>query len=173
MEILENLAEWKADFEQGWLAYYQETGQFDWSRYAKIKNSAAPAGPGLDLSQSRLIFISSAGGYLPASQEPFDAPNALGDYTIRLFPASTPFESIAYAHEHYDHTDVNTDPQVLLPLHHLADLVNEGVIGELAPTVISYSGYQPDASRIVHELIPAILKVARAEHAEAALLVPA
>lgn len=173
MEILENLERWQKEFTQGWLAHYQETGECDWSLYPKANNKQVPAGPGLDLSKSRLALISTAGAYLPQTQEPFDAPNALGDYTLRLFPGSTSFEAIAYAHEHYDHTDVNQDPQVLLPLRHLADLVNEGVIGQLTPTVVSYSGYQPDATRIVHELIPQILGVLKAEQADAALLVPA
>lgn len=62
------------------------------------------------MRRSRLVLISSAGGYLPAGQEPFDAANPLGDYTIRLVPSATPLAEIAYAHDHYDHTAVNTDP---------------------------------------------------------------
>ena len=174
MKILEDLEQWKAEYEQGWLAHYQETGEFDWKRYNRPKNSTAPAGAGVDLSQSRLALISSAGAYLRDSQEPFNTDlAALGDYTIRLFPSSTPFAALAFAHGFYDHTAVNEDPQVLLPLRHLEDLVNEGVIGELAPSVISFCGFQPDVERTVNELIPAILEAAKAEAIDAALLVPA
>lgn len=173
MNIVENLDQWQSDFEQGWLAHLNETGEFNWKIYAKIKNKAAPAGPGVDLSKSRLVLISSAGGYLHTNQEPFDAPNPLGDYSIRLFPASTPFEALAYAHGHYDHTAINEDPQVLLPLQHLKTMVAEGAIGQLASNVISYSGYQPDVVRIVNQLIPAVVAAAKAEQADAALLVPA
>jgi len=172
MEILENMDQWQADFEQGWLAHYQATGEFDWTRYNRPRNNSAPSGPGIELSKSRLALITTAGGYLPASQEPFDAENALGDYTIRRFASHTPLDVIAYAHTHYDHTAVNEDPQVLLPLGHLADLVDEGVIGELAPSVISLMGYQPDAVRTVEEAIPAIVEAAQAERIDAALLVP-
>lgn len=144
MKILEDLAQWKTEYEQGWLAHYQATGEFDWKRYNRPKNSAAPAGPGVDLSQSRLALISSAGAYLRDSQQPFNTDfAALGDYTIRLFPSSTPFEALAFAHGFYDHTAVNEDPQVLLPLRHLEDLVREGVIGELAPSVISFVAFNP------------------------------
>ena len=52
-------------------------------------------------------------------------------------------------------------------------MVTEGAIGELAPSMVSFMGYQPDVSRVVDEMIPAILEVARAEGAQAALLVPA
>lgn len=173
MEIVENLAQWQIDYEQGWLAHFKETGQLDWQRYVRPKNSTAPAGPGVNLSQSRLALISSAGAYLRAAQAPFDAPNPLGDYTIRLFPSTTPFEALAYTHDHYDHTAVLADPQVLLPLRHLADLVYERVIGALAPSVISFSGYQPDVVRVVNELIPAVVEAAKAEQVDAALLIPA
>jgi hypothetical protein len=173
MEIVENLTQWQADYEQGWLAYFKETGQLDFTRYVRPHNKSAPAGPGVDLSQSRLALISSAGAYLRDSQEPFDAPNPLGDYTLRLFPSDTPFEKLAYAHDHYDHTAVLADPQVLLPLRHLADLTRAGVVGELAPSVFSFSGYQPDLVRVVNELIPAVIAAVKREQINAALLVPA
>lgn len=173
MDIVENLKQWRKDFEQGWLAYFQKTGQFDWKSYTGVKNSTAPSGSAVDLSQSRLVLISTAGGYLPDSQKPFDAPHPIGDYSIRLFPSSTPLEDIAYSHDHYDHAAVNEDPQVLLPLRHLEDMVNEGAIGELAPSVISFSGYHPDVTQVVNELIPPIVDVAITEQVDAALLVPA
>ncbi len=144
---------------------------FAWLTF--LKNRVAPTGPGVDLAKSRLALICSAGAYVHDTQAPFDAPNPLGDYTIRLFPSTTPFEALAYAHDHYDHTAVEADPQVLLPLRHMADLVSEGVVGELAPSVISFSGYLPDVVRVVNELIPAIVGAAKAEQIDAALLVPA
>jgi hypothetical protein len=173
VDILENLAEWTTTFEAGWLAYYRETGITDFKQYNRPKNKTVPGSPGIDLSQSRLIFISTAGAYLAGSQIPFDAADDFGDYSIRLFPTSTPFEALAYAHDHYDHRAVETDPQVLLPLRHLEDLVQEDVIGELAPSVISFMGYQPDVRRVIDQLIPAVVDAVEAELPDAALLVPA
>lgn len=173
MEIVENLDQWSAEFEQNWLRHYRETGETHWKIYNRAKNRNAPGRPGIDLSQSRLVLISSAGGYLAGSQEPFDAPNLLGDYSVRPFPVGTPFNQIAYAHEHYDHTAVDADPQVLLPLRHLEAMVAEGVIGGLHPDVISFHGYQPDVRRIVHEFIPAVMAHVEAGKIEGALLVPA
>lgn len=172
MEILEDRAAWEAAFRAGWLAHYERTGTTDFKQYNRPKNSLAPAGRAVDLSRSRLVLISSAGGYLPASQPPFDAPNSLGDYSLRRFPTATPLAEVAYAHEHYDHTAVEADPQVLLPLSHLADLVAAGAVGALAPSVISFMGYQPDVGRVLDELVPAIRAAVQAEQAEAALLVP-
>lgn len=173
MEIFEDPKEWLRGFQEGWLGAYEKTGKFDWKKYPRPRNRFAPRGPGINLAESRLLFVTTAGAYLPASQKPFDAANPFGDYSIRQFPSSTPFEEISYAHEHYDQTYVKEDPQVLLPLRHLEDMVAEGKIGEIAPMVVSFSGYQPNIIRIVKEMIPAILNVARELHAEAALLVPA
>lgn len=173
MEILENRDQWYAAYRAGWLAHLQETGQFDWKRYVHPRNSAAPAGRGIDLTKSRLMLITSSGAYLPALQEPFDAPHPIGDYSLRLFPSDTPFAALAYAHDHYDHTAVNADPQVLVPLRHLEALVAEGEIGELSLSVISFSGYMPDATRLIDETIPQIIKAAKEEQVRAVLLVPA
>ncbi|MCP4427996.1 MAG: hypothetical protein GY803_26215 [Chloroflexi bacterium] len=173
VDIVENLEQWRSDYQKEWLAHYKKTGELAWLNYPRAHNRTAPSGPGIDLAQSRLILISSAGGYLRGEQEPFDAANDLGDYSIRLFPSDTLFGRLAYAHEHYDQTAVSADPQVLLPLKHLQSMVNEGKIGELTPSVISFSGYMPNVERIVTETIPSIIAAAQAEQADGALLVPA
>jgi len=173
MQILENYEEWKAAYRDGWLAHLQQTGEIDWSLYNRPDNSSTPGCAGVDLAQSRLMLVTTSGAYLPGRQEPFDAASPLGDYSIRIWSSTTPLEALAYAHEHYDRTAVHADPQVLLPLRHLADLVGEGAIGEMAPSVVSFMGYQPDLSRVVDEMIPLIVAAAQAEEVQAALLVPA
>ena len=172
MEILDNRAAWEAAYRAGWLAHFERTGETDFRQYVRPKNSIAPSGPGVDLGRSHLLLISSAGGYLPGQQQPFDAPNPLGDYSIRRIPADTPLAALAFAHDHYDHTAVDADPQVLVPLGHLAELVAAGRIGALTPHLISFMGYQPDVGRVQDELIPIIVAAAQAEGAQAALLVP-
>lgn len=172
MPILEDLAGWRQQFEAGWLKTYQETGEMDWSLYKRPTNKNAPIGSAIDLSQSRLGLISSGGFYLAASQAPFDAENDLGDYTMRAFPSNTPFNDLAIAHTHYDHTAVLADSQVLLPLEHLQAMVAEGKIGRLAPSAISFSGYLPMAHRTVTELIPQIVDFVQSEAWDAAFLVP-
>jgi D-proline reductase (dithiol) PrdB len=170
---LENRAAWLDAFRAGWLAHYQETGQIDWKRYVPPDNRTPVAGPGVDLSRSRLALITSSGAYWQGRQPPFDVQNVLGDYTIRAYPTSTPTGEVDYAHTHYDQTAVRADPQVLIPIGHLRAMVQSGWIGELAPSAVHFMGYQPDVTRVVDETAPAILERLRADRIDAALLVPA
>ncbi len=172
MDIVENLAEWQTQFNKTWLQNYKETGEVNWRLYKRPRNTQSPSTPGIDLAQSKLMLISTAGGYLPASQPAFDAENDLGDYSIRTFASDTPASEIAFAHTHYDHAAVDADSQSLLPLQHLQDMVQAGQIGALSD-VVSYSGYMPDVAQIVNETAPAIVAAAKAAGVQGALLVPA
>lgn len=172
MEIIENRAEWEQTFKDNWLAHYHQTGETKWDIYNRPNNKIAPSGKRINLSQSKLMLISSAGSYLPASQERYDDENDLGDYSIRLIPSDVSFEQLAYAHTHYDHTAVNMDAQVLIPLGHLRDLVEAGEIGSLTEHYVSFMGYQPDVRQVIDETIPLIVDAAKIEQADAVLLVP-
>jgi hypothetical protein len=172
MEILEDKERWSKEFRDGWLKLQQETGEINWNIYRNPRNSQTPAASGVELAESRLLFITSSGAYLRGKQQPFDAPNPLGDYTLRTFAASTSFSDLAYAHDHYDHAMIDADPQVAIPLEHLKSLVEAGKLGEISPTIVSFMGYQPDSARVVDEMIPSLMKLAEQEEPDAALLAP-
>ncbi len=173
MQVMEHLSQWGQTFESGWLAHYRATGETDWKQYERPSNEQVPNGAAVDPAHAKILLITSSGAYLRDQQPPFDAESLLGDYSLRTFPADTPLDQIAFAHTHYDHAAVNQDPQVLLPLRHLEQMASEGVIGGVVPTVISYSGYQPDARRTLDTTIPAILEAVQWEEVGAAMLVPA
>jgi len=171
-QALENREAWAEEFEHVWLAHFLASGETDWKIYNKPHNQTPIGGKGIVLSEARVALVTSAGSYLAQQQAPFDAANPLGDYSIRLYPNDTPFDQLAYAHDHYDHTAVKDDPQVLVPLQHLRDLEAEGIIGSFAPTVISFMGYQPDIRRTMDETAPAVLNALQDQQATAALFVP-
>lgn len=172
MEVLEDRASWEAEFLAVWMPHFEQTGETNWKLYNKPKNETPISGKGVSLRDARVALITSAGSYIAGEQTPYDAANLLGDYSVRLYSKNTALDALAYAHDHYDHTNVDADPQVLVPLRHLEALQDEGIIGEFAPTVISFMGYQPDVRRVLDETAPAILKALQDQHAEAALLVP-
>lgn len=170
--VAENLEAWVTHFESTWLKRFKTNGTINWDDYQYIKNTKAPAGQPVDLSGSQILFITSAGAYLPESQQPFDAANPLGDYSIRTFSINTVFGNIDYAHDHYDQSAVRSDPQVLLPFNHLRLLVKNGFIAGLMDPVISFMGYQPDVRPLLDQTIPAILDIVRDVKPDAILLVP-
>ena len=56
---------------------------------------------------------------------------------------------------------------------YLDDLVQKGMIGEIAPTMVSFMGYQPDMAQVVDHMYPRILEVMSDQQVDAVLLVPA
>jgi hypothetical protein len=172
MEVLEDRERWREAFRRGWLAHFEATGEFDWSMYKRPTNTQSPAGPAIDLAGAQLVLISTAGGYLPGEQDRFDAADPLGDYSIRRFPASTGLDRISFAHGHYDHSAVELDAEVLLPLRLLEEMRQEGRIGRISDSVISLMGYQPDVIRVLDEAVPAVVSAVKEQRADAALLVP-
>ncbi|MBC8191949.1 MAG: hypothetical protein ISR87_10595 [Candidatus Marinimicrobia bacterium] len=170
--IVDNEKDWTARFESGWLKNFIDNKSINWKLYKYVKNEQAVPGNGIELSKARILLISSAGAFLPAKDKPFFAANLMGDYSIRTFPTNTSPSSLEYAHDHYDQTAVREDAQVLLPLAHLQDLVNQKIIGGLSEQVVSFMGYQPFVGRVLKKTFPAILKIAREEQVDAVLLVP-
>lgn len=173
MSIIDNREQWLADFQAGWLKTYLETGELDWQAYNLPKNETTVSGPAVDLSKSKLVLITTGGFYVAGEQEPMDEPDMHGRYDIRLLPADMAPEAYSISHNHYNHAAVNEDRQVLLPTSHLAEMVEAGQIGEMAPYIISFMGYQPDVTRVVDETIPAVLAACQEMEVTAALLVPA
>jgi len=172
MEIIENHDEWVETYTNNWLAHFNETGETNWKIYNRPDNKTAPSGKAMSLKDTKLVLISSAGGYSTNNQDAYDAENDLGDYTIRVIPSDIAPDKLAFAHTHYDHTAVNMDQQVLIPLGHLRDMVEADEIGALTDNFISFMGYQPNAGQVVDETIPLIIEAAKAEGATSALLVP-
>jgi hypothetical protein len=172
MEILERPLEWLREFQSGWLSHLEKTGEADWSLYTYPKNNLAPGSKGVILKTSRILLISTAGAYYPKFQRPFDCRHPLGDYSIRLIPVTTQLRKLVFSHPGVDQNLVQKDPQVLLPLEHLQKLAEDRYIGSLAPVFISLCGVQPHAIRVVKELIPNILRTAKENQVQAALIVP-
>jgi hypothetical protein len=172
IQIFENPMAWLSSYRDDWLDHYEKTGELDWSKYKWLKNKRAPSGEGVDLYKARILLISSAGAYLSGKQEPFNLSSPFGDYSVRRFPIQTAFNNFSFSHQEYDHKFIREDPQVLLPLQHLQDMVLEGTLGGIAEDVVSFSGHQPNVFRVVKELLPTVLTIAQEQEANAAILVP-
>jgi hypothetical protein len=171
-EVLEDKSAWAENFRRNWLAKLEQQGVADWKVYEPPRNQHAPGTPGINLQKSSLLMVTSAGAYLRGQQQAFDEANPYGDYTLRTFPAATPLSALAYAHGHYDPSMIRKDAQAGIPLRHLEAMVAAGRLGGLAPDVVSMMGYQPDAARVVDEVIPQVIASASEQAVQAAMLAP-
>jgi hypothetical protein len=124
------------------------------------------------LAASRVSVVVTAGLYLDG-QEPFDVDAADGDPTFRELPSDLAWKDLRIAHPHFSHRRFREDPNVILPLDRLRELVAAGVLGGLAPRFFSFgfgglirgAGESPYRREVARRM--------RADGADLALLVPA
>src|SRR6266852_8308402 len=71
-----------------------------------------------ELREVTLAIVSVAGVYLK-SQDPF---NLEDDVSYRIIPGDANAAEMAIAHEHYDHSDADRDPNIMFPLERAREL---------------------------------------------------
>lgn len=89
-----------------------------------------------ELNQATVALVSAAGVYL-ADQDPFPLEDP-GDTTYRVIPADAETSAMRIVHGHYDHSEADTDPNIVFPLDTLRELVADGVIGAVNNQHFSY-----------------------------------
>jgi D-proline reductase (dithiol) PrdA len=117
------------------------------------------------VEEARIALVSAAGPYV-RGDEPFAGA---GDSTFRAIAAGTASADVAFGVGSYDHADVNADPNVMLPLDRLAELVADGVAGAAASEHYGFNGGGGDLDRLRGELAPQLLDRLRAMHADAVI----
>ena len=95
------------------------------------------------LADTRIALLSSAGLYVKGEQRAFDLERERdepdwGDPSWR--PISG--RPLGVAHLHINDADVIADPEIALPVHLLAALVAEGIVGAAADKHVAVMGYQ-------------------------------
>lgn len=169
----EKLKAWVDDPEvQAWLNAGDWKSGFSRYTYLDIQQPPPFAPFTKPLREATIAVITSGGLYVRGEQTPFDAADVYGDAAIRTFPVTQPNETLDIAHDHYDHTAPEQDLRTINPAPHLLAMAQEGVIGGVYPTQISFQGYIPVWTRTLERLIPAVLDELRGKPIDGALLVP-
>ena len=121
------------------------------------------------LSESRLGMISTAGTYVHGQI----AYYYKDDTSIRSIPRQTPAEDLRFSHimENYL-VEARQDPCTVFPIEALAQLKDEGTIGDLSENYFSCMGGIYSQKRVKRELIPALDDAIRKEELDLLLLVP-
>src|SRR5688500_13391203 len=89
-----------------------------------------------ELASATVTLACATGVYAPG-QEPFPLEDP-GDESYREIAADTAVEDLKIVHGHYDHSEADTDPNIVFPLATLRELVDEGFIGSVNAVHYSY-----------------------------------
>ena len=89
-----------------------------------------------ELATATVTIVSSAGAY-PSDQEPFPTEDP-GDVTYRVIPGSTESSNLRIAHQHYDHSEADADPNIVFPIDTLRELAAERFIAAVNDNHYSY-----------------------------------
>ena len=119
-----------------------------------------------------LALISSAGAYIDGTPA-FDTSSSAGDTSFKEIPIEVEESDLRFAARGYDPAAVHEDANSELPVARLLEFEKNGIIGQLNPVFWSFSGFIPDAGRLVEDLIPKLIERVRRYEVQAALLVPA
>jgi D-proline reductase (dithiol) PrdA len=117
------------------------------------------------IREARVALVSAAGPHLRG-----DTPFAgAGDSTFRVIPAGTSAGDVTFGVGSYDHSDVNADPNVMLPFDRLDELAAEGSVGAATAEHYGFNGGGGDLEKLRTELAPQLLDRLRAMHADAVI----
>ncbi len=139
--------------------------------YAWYRADSPPAFRALPkpVRESRLGVLTTAGTYV-AGQVAYHYKD---DTSVRAIPGDTPVHRLRFAHitENYLE-DPRRDPNCIVPMEALRAAEADGVIGALAPELLSCMGGIYSQRRVREELIPRVEAHFQAQQADLALLVP-
>ena len=138
--------------------------RLDWSPGAHLEKP---------LSEARIAVVTTAAFYRP-DQTPFDNSIRGGDFSCREIPLDTNLDSLAIAHKSdaFDHTGLEIDKNLALPLDRLRELAAEGRIGSVAPRHFSFMGSIPAPRRLVDITAPEVAAKLREDRVDGVLLTP-
>lgn len=138
--------------------------QFDWRPGTSLHKP---------LSQARIAVVTSAAFYRPG-QAPFDPSVRGGDYSFREIPLATDLDILQIGHKSdaFDHSGIESDKNLALPLDRLRELKAEGCIGDVAPRHFSLMGSISAPARLVSITAPEIARRLAEDQVDGVLLTP-
>jgi D-proline reductase (dithiol) PrdB len=125
------------------------------------------------LNEARIALITTAGLYLP-DQTPFDQSFRHDDCSYREIPWGTPVDmlQIGQSSDAFDHTGIEADRNLTLPLDRLRELIDAGTVGEAAPRHFSIMGSIIAPARLISGSGPEIARKLREDRVDGVLIAP-
>lgn len=119
-----------------------------------------------ELKETAFALVSTAGVHL-RDQEPY---NVDGDNSWRLIPGDVQANQLMVTHEHYDHSDADTDINCIFPIDRLRELAEEGIIGGVGDKHLGFMGYSQHLRDLYERSAPEMAKIILRSKADAVLL---
>ena len=158
--------------EEKWAAWEARCSVSHAGYFASLRNERV-AFHRLGKPRSALrVALGTSGGVYEQGAQPFDMVSHAGDDSVRWIAGSTPTADLRFAHDHYDHTDADRDPNCMFPLDRLRELANEGIIGSVAARHIGFMGWIPNPLRLAREVVPTIVSGLVSDRVDAVILSP-
>ncbi len=125
------------------------------------------------LSEARIALITTAGFYLPG-QTPFDQSFRHNDCSYREIAWGTRMDTlqIGQSSDAFDHSGIEADQNLTLPLDRLSELIGAGAVGEAAPRHFSIMGSIIAPARLMSDSGPEIARKMREDRVDGVLLAP-
>lgn len=125
------------------------------------------------LSEARIAVITTAGFYRP-DQDPFDETIGGGDWSYREIPIDTDLKTLHIAHKSdaFDHSGIERDKNLALPLDRLRELEARGAIGPPPHRHFSFMGSITAPDRLIASSAPEVAAKLHDDEADAVLLTP-
>ena len=125
------------------------------------------------LSKARVALVTTAGVHL-ASQKPFDMKDPDGDPTYRGIPSQSPRDAYTITHDYYDHSDADTDLNIVFPIDRLREMAEAGEIGSLATVNYGFMGHidGPHIDTLVKKTAPEVAALLKGDGVDVVLLTP-
>ncbi len=125
------------------------------------------------LSQATIAVVTTAAFYLPG-QPAFDETIRGGDVSYREIPAEADLASLHIAHKSdaFDHSGIEADKNLALPLDRLREMAARGTIGRVANRHFSFMGSITAPRRLIENTAPEVASKLAGDGVDAVLLTP-
>lgn len=126
------------------------------------------------LNNAKLALVTTSGIH-HNDQLPFDMSDTNGDPSYRELNGDRIFDDFKITHDYYDHSDARKDPNIILPLDRVRELVNEGIVGSLAQSHYAFMGHidGPHISTLIKKTAREIAQKLKDDRVDLVLLTPA
>jgi len=133
------------------------------------KFDAVPWNEPEPLAESRVAIVTTAGLTVDGNAD----WNA-GDQGFKIIPKNADDLTLAHYSPNFDRTGWVVDKNVVFPIDRLNEMAEEGIIGSVADTHVSFMGAQPDHTLETIRLDsgPAAAKALREDNVDVVLLTP-